>query len=92
MKGYVASSEEAMIPVSGKGTTATTKQSSKTHVTTMTTFFKNIPQLMLLGELSSAYLLIKIIVLKFKNPNYTTGKEVIPLSGKNWQKIRIFCR
>ena len=54
----LASSEKAMIPVPGKGSTATTRPSSKAQVTKTATF-KEIPRLIPLGELSSAHQLVK---------------------------------
>ena len=55
----LASSKEAMIPIPEEGLTATVMHSSKTQVTRTATFFKEIPQLTPLGELSSAHQLIK---------------------------------
>ena len=40
-----------MIPVPGQGATTTRRRSSKTQVTRTTTFLKEIPQLIPVGEL-----------------------------------------
>ena len=78
----LASNKEAMIPVPEEGSTATTRRSSKTEVTRTAIFFKEIPQLIPLGELSSAHPLVKKIVLQFKDSNSTTGRGVSVLPGQ----------
>ena len=65
-----------MIPVPKEGSTTTTRPSSKTQGTRTATFFKEIAQLMPLRELSSAYQLVKKIVLQFKDSSSTTDNEV----------------
>ena len=65
-----------MIPVPKEGLTTTTRPSSKSQGTRTASFFKEIPQLMPLREFSSAYQLVKNIVLQFEDSNSTTGSEV----------------
>ena len=57
-------------------TTATTGRSSKTQVTRRATFFKEIPQIIPQGELSSAHQLVKKIALQFKDFNSTPDRKV----------------
>ena len=74
--------QNMMIPVPEEGSTATTRHSSKTQVTRTATFFKEIPQLIPLGPLSSVHQLVKKIVLQFKDSNSITSREVSALPGQ----------
>ena len=78
----LASRKEAMIPIAEEGSTTKAMHSSKTQVTRTATFFKEIPQLIPLGELSSAHQLVKKNVLQFKDSSSTTGREIRVLPGK----------
>ena len=78
-----------MILVSEEGTTATRRRGSKTQVTRTATFFKEIPQLIPPGRLSSATQLVKKLFCNLKIPP-------VPLAGRlvhfrsSWGKIRNF--
>ena len=80
----LASSKGTMIPVPEESTSATTKRSLKTQVTKIATFFKEITQLIPLGELSSARQLVKKLFCKI---------PTVPLAGRlahfmgSWEKL-----
>ena len=63
------------IPVPEESSTATTMHSSKTQVTRTVTFFKEIPQLILLEELSSAQQLVKSLFCNLKIPTVTDKRS-----------------
>ena len=77
----LASIEEVMISVPEEGTTATTRCSSKTQVPRTATFFKEISQLIAIGQLLSAHQLIKKILL-FKGSGSTISRKASALLGQ----------
>ena len=82
----LASSEEAMIPIPEEGSTATAMHSSKTQVTRTATFFKKIPQLIPLGQLSSAHQLVKKLFCKLKIPAVPLAGRLVHFLG-SWEKL-----
>ena len=83
---FLASSEETMIPVPEKGSTATIIHSSKTQVTRTATFFKEIPQIIPLGELPSAYQLVKKMFCNVKIPKVPLAGRLVQFLG-TWEKL-----
>ena len=73
--GTLASSEEAIILVPEESTAATTRCSLKTQVTRTASLFKEIPQLITIGELSSAHHFVKTLFCNFKI-------ATVPLAGR----------
>ena len=75
-----------MIPIPGEGSTATATHSSKTQVTRTATFFKEIPQLIPLGELSSAHQLVKKLFCNLKIPAVPLAGRLVHFLG-SWEKL-----
>ena len=75
-----------MIPVPEEGSTATAMDSSKTQVARTATFFKEIPQLMPLGELSSAQQLLKKLFYNVKIPAVPLAGRLVHFLGC-WKKL-----
>ena len=83
--GKTASNEEVMIPVPEEGLTATTLHSSIIQVT-RTVIFKEIPQLIPLGELSSAHQLVKRLFSSLKIPTVPLAGTLVHFLG-SWEKL-----
>ena len=75
-----------MIPVPEEGSTATAMDSSKTQVARTATFFKEIPQLIPLGELSSAQQLLKKLFYNVKIPAVPLAGRLVHFLGC-WKKL-----
>ena len=74
-----------MIPIPEEGSTATVMHSSKTQVTRTATF-KEIPQLIPLGELSSAHQLVKKLFCNLKIPAVPLAGRLVHFLG-SWEKL-----
>ena len=75
-----------MIPIPEEGSTATAMHSSKTQVTRTATFFKEIPQPILLGELPSAHQLVKKLFCNLKIPAVPLAGRLVHFLG-SWEKL-----
>ena len=83
----LASSEEEMIPVQEEGTTGDQKGTLGSKGLTRTaTFFKEIPQLIPIGELSSAHQLVKELFCKLKIPTVPLAGRLVHFLG-SWKKL-----
>ena len=76
-----------MIPVKEESSTATKTDSSRTQVTRTTTLFKEIPQPIPLGELSSAHHLVKILFCNLKIPTVPLAGRLVHFLG-SWGKLK----
>ena len=76
-----------MIPVKKESLTATKTDSSRTQVTRTTTLFKEIPQPIPLGELSSAHHLVKILFCNLKIPTVPLAGRLVHFLG-SWGKLK----
>ena len=66
--------------------TVTTRLSSKTQVTRTATFFKEIPQLIPLGKLSSAHQLVRKLFCSLKIPTVPLAARLVHLLS-SWEKL-----
>ena len=73
-----------MIPE--EGTTAKIRHISKTQVTRAAAFFREIPQLIPLRELSSAHQLIKKLFCNLKIPTVPLAGRLVHFLG-SWEKL-----
>ena len=81
----LASSKEAIIPVPEECSTAAAMHYSKTRVTRTATFFKEITQLIPLGELSSQHHLMKQLFCNLKIPEVPLSGRLVHFLG-SWKK------
>ena len=75
-----------MIFIPEEGSIATAMHSSKTQLTRTATFFKEIPQLIPLGALSSAHQFVKKLFCNLKIPAVPLARRIVHFLG-SWEKL-----